>query len=45
MKYILSFDIDKGKSVYCIIDEKKNIIDPPTTINHNKKEFDELFKI
>lgn len=43
MKYILSFDIAKGKSVYCFIDENKNIIIEPTIINHNKKEFDELF--
>ena len=27
MKHILSFDIAKGKSVYCFIDELKNIID------------------
>ena len=43
MKYILSFDIAKGKSVYCFIDEKKNMIIEPTTINHNKTEFDNLF--
>ena len=43
MEYILSFDIAKGKSVYCFIDEKKNIIIEPTSINHNKTEFDLLF--
>ena len=43
MEYILSFDIAKGKSVYCFIDENKNIIIEPTSINHNKKEFDVLF--
>ena len=43
MEYILSFDIAKGKSVYCFIDENKNIIIEPTSINHNKKEFDLLF--
>ena len=43
MEYILSFDIAKGKSVYCFIDNNKNIIIEPTLINHNKKEFDELF--
>ncbi len=43
MEYILSFDIAKGKSVYCFIDNNKNIIIEPTSINHNKKEFDELF--
>ena len=45
MEYILSFDIAKGKSVYCFIDEKKNTIIDSTSINHNKKEFDELFRI
>ena len=44
MKYILSFDIAKGKSVYCFIDEKKNIIRDATLIEHKKDEFDELFK-
>src|SRR5574344_1341249 len=43
MEYILSFDIAKRKSVYCFIDETKNIIIEPTSINHNKKEFDVLF--
>ena len=43
MEYILSFDIAKGKSVYCLIDNIKNIIIEPTSINHNKKEFDSLF--
>ena len=38
MEYILSFDIAKGKSVYCFIDNNKNIIIEPTLINHNKKE-------
>ena len=42
MEYILSFDIAKGKSVYCFIDENKNIIIEPTSINHNKNEFDDL---
>lgn len=45
MKHILSFDIAKGKSVYCFVDENKNIIIEPTLINHNKKEFDALFNI
>lgn len=45
MKYILSFDIAKGKSVYCFVDENKNIIIKPTLINHNKKEFDALFNV
>ena len=31
MKYILSFDIAKGKSVYCFIDELKNIIIKPSS--------------
>ena len=30
MRHILSFDVAKGKSVYCFIDEKKNIIIEPT---------------
>ncbi|MBQ8891263.1 MAG: IS110 family transposase [Bacilli bacterium] len=45
MEHILSFDIAKGKSVYCFINEKKNIIIEPTSINHNKNEFDNLFNI
>lgn len=45
MKHVLSFDIAKGKSVYCFVDEHKNIIIEPTLINHNKKEFDNLFHI
>lgn len=43
MEHILSFDIAKGKSVYCFIDEKKNIIRDATLIEHKKDEFDELF--
>ena len=45
MEHILSFDIAKGKSVYCFIDEKRKIIIEPTLIEHNKKKFDELFNI
>ena len=43
MKYVLSFDIAKGKSVYCLVNKDKNIIIEPTQINHNKNEFDNLF--
>ena len=43
MKHILSFDIAKGKSVYCFIDEKKNVIRDATMIEHKKDEFDDLF--
>lgn len=43
MEYILSFDIAKGKSVYCFIDSNKKIIIEPTSINHLKNEFDDLF--
>lgn len=43
MEYILSFDIAKGKSVYCFLDSNKNIIIDPTSINHLKDEFDDLF--
>src|SRR5574344_2243301 len=43
MKYILSFDIAKGKSVYCFIDEFKNTIIDASLINHKKDEFDLLF--
>ena len=39
MKYILSFDVAKGKSVYCFIDELKNIIIDATLIEHNKNNF------
>lgn len=45
MEHILSFDIAKGKSMYCFIDKKKNTIIDSTSINHNKTEFDELFSI
>ena len=44
MKHILSFDVAKGKSVYCFIDEKRNVIRDATLIEHKKDEFDELFK-
>ena len=43
MKHILSCDIAKGKSVYCFIDEKRNVIRDATLIEHKKDEFDELF--
>ena len=43
MKHILSFDIAKGKSVYCFIDEKRNVIRDATLIDHKKDEFDDLF--
>ena len=43
MKHILSFDIAKGKSVYCFIDELRNTIIDATLIEHNKNEFDNLF--
>ncbi len=42
MKYVLSFDIAKGKSVYCLVDKDRNIIIKPTSINHIKNEFDNL---
>ena len=45
MKYILSFDIAKGKSVYCFLDELKNIIIDATLIEHNKNDFDKLWNI
>ena len=43
MKHILSFDIAKGKSVYCFIDELRNIIIDASLIEHKKDEFDLLF--
>ena len=43
MKHILSFDIAKGKSVYCFIDEKRSVIRDATLIEHKKDEFDDLF--
>lgn len=43
MKHILSFDIAKGRSVYCFIDELKHTIIEATTIEHNKTDFDNLF--
>lgn len=43
MEHILSFDIAKGRSVYCFIDELKNIIIDATLIEHKKDEFDLLY--
>ena len=45
MKYILSFDIAKGKSVYCFIDELRNTIIDATLIEHNKNQFDKLYNL
>ena len=45
MKHILNFDIAKGKSVYCFIDELKNIIIEPISIEHNKNDFDKLWTL
>jgi transposase len=45
MEHILSFDIAKGKSVYCFVDSNKNTIIDATEINHNKKEFDYLLNL
>ena len=45
MKHILSFDVAKGKSVYCFIDELKYIIIEPTSIEHNKNDFDKLWTL
>ena len=42
MEYVLSFDVAKGKSVYCLVDNNKNIVISPTSINHFKDEFDYL---
>ncbi len=38
MKHILSFDIAKGKSVYCFIDELRNTIIEATLIEHKFKK-------
>ena len=43
MNHILSFDISKNKSFVCLIDDKRNIIIDPFEINHNRKEFDDLY--
>ena len=43
MKHILSFDIAKGKSVYCFIDELRNTIIGATSIEHKKDDFDSLY--
>ena len=45
MKHILSFDIAKGKSVYCFIDELRNTIIDASFIEHNKIEFDNLYNL
>ena len=34
MRHILSFDIAKGKSVYCFIDELRNVIIDASLIEH-----------
>lgn len=43
MRHILCFDIAKDKSVYCFIDELRNVIIDATLIEHKKDEFDLLF--
>ena len=43
MKHILSFDIAKGKSVYCFFDELINVIIGASLFVHKKDEFDLLF--
>ena len=45
MEYVLSFDIAKGKSVYCLVDKDRNIIIKPASINHIKNEFDNLLSL
>ncbi len=45
MEHILSFDIAKGRSVYCFMDALKNTIINATLIEHNKKEFNNLYDI
>ena len=45
MKHILSFDIAKGKSVYCFIDELRNTIIDASFIEHNKNKFDNLLNL
>ena len=45
MKHILSFDIAKGKSVYCFIDELRNTIIDASFIEHNKIEVDNLYNL
>ena len=45
MKHILSFDIAKGKSVYCFIYELRNTIIDASFIEHNKIEFDNLYNL
>jgi transposase len=45
VKHSLSFDIAKGKSVYCFIDELRNTIIGATLIEHKKDEFDSLYKV
>ncbi len=43
MRHILSFDIAKDKSVYCFIDQLRNVIINSSLIEHKKDEFDLLF--
>ena len=43
MRHILSFDIAKGKSIYCFIDELRNVIIDTSLIEHKKDKFDLLF--
>ena len=43
MKHILSFDIAKNNSVFCLMNENRELIIEPTNINHNKCEFEKLY--
>jgi len=45
MKHILSFDIAKGKCVYCFIDKSKSVIIDATFVEHNKNNFDKLWNL
>ena len=42
MRHILSFDIAKGKSVYCFIDELRNVIANQFACEYKTYDFGEI---
>jgi transposase len=44
MRYCLSFDIAKGKSVAGLFDENREVLIKPHEINHTKQDFDYLMQ-
>jgi hypothetical protein len=42
MEHILSFDVAKGNSMVCLMNNNLDIIIKPFKINHKKEELDDL---